>query len=333
MPQIEVLPLHTPHTRSQPGWAYVPADSTSSALPAPTATQPGNRKRAARNIPTNNAGTQQTTAKQQKAIEQRLKDLDKENYRDVHVPIPKRERGEAKAGQQQKKMTSNVRRILGYNRAFAHYLADEEAAIAAGGGGFAGTWGQGLSTSANAGTTNTTATASGRGARDQKRKSTPTAITDSPAAGKGRGRGRRRQSAADEVKKEADTPDDPAKDTAMPDADAQQSSSTTPAAAPPITAPPPPRYPPAYDADPLLRTLNLPPKPSDRVMAALLAEPPLSYAAARAKPLEEERQLPRRHFCAVCGYWGKVRCRRCGERTCGLMECWKGHEVAGCVPY
>lgn len=84
--------------------------------------------------------------------------------------------------------------------------------------------------------------------------------------------------------------------------------------------------------DPLLVTRGIPKVPSKRLMDALLAEPPLSYDAAAAKPLEPNKRMPARHFCAVCGYWGKVRCKRCGERTCGLMECWKGHETSCPVP-
>ena len=84
--------------------------------------------------------------------------------------------------------------------------------------------------------------------------------------------------------------------------------------------------------EPLLATRGIPRLPSKRLMDALLAEPPLSYDATAAKPLEPNKKMPARHFCSVCGYWGKVRCKRCGERTCGLMECWKGHEAACAVP-
>lgn len=82
--------------------------------------------------------------------------------------------------------------------------------------------------------------------------------------------------------------------------------------------------------DPLLLTRGIPKMPSKRLMDALLAEGPLSWDAASARPLEI--RMPARHFCVVCGYWGKVRCKRCGERTCGLMECWKGHEGSCAVP-
>lgn len=82
--------------------------------------------------------------------------------------------------------------------------------------------------------------------------------------------------------------------------------------------------------DPLLVTRGIPNIPSKRLMDALLAEVPLSWDTAAARALEN--RMPGRHFCVVCGYWGKVRCKRCGERTCGLMECWKGHEGSCAVP-
>ncbi|ETN39833.1 uncharacterized protein HMPREF1541_06059 [Cyphellophora europaea CBS 101466] len=345
MPLIEVLPLHHP-TRSQPGWAYILDTATSSTAHQ----QPsGNRKRARIDAASSAA---HISAKQQKAIEQRLKDLDKENWKDAVVPVPKRERGGdgAGAGATTKKMTSNVRRILGYNRAFAHYLADEEAALAAGGGGFQGTWGSGLSTSANAGGG---AAGSGSGAAvgggrrgDDKRKSTGAAAaaagktSAAAAAATGtKGRGRAKVEPKAEVKTEQQEQQQDDGDAEMKDAqgapehDASADSTSAASVANEAQPQPPikPRYSPALDADPLLKTVNLPAKPSARVMAALLAEPPLSYAAARATPLDPDRQTPRRHFCVVCGYWGKVRCKKCGERTCGLLECWKGHEEGGCA--
>lgn len=323
MPLIEVLPLNTSH-RTQPGWAYV-ADTAGQPSTSSGAPLAQNRKRAAR-FNASGPDAARTSAKQQKAIEARLKDLDKENYRDVALPIPKRGEGRD-APKQQKKQTSNVRRIMGYSRGFAHYLADEEAALAAGGGGFVGTWG----------VVNTTiGKDKDESVNKEKEKEKRRSLGGTAA---GRGRGRKRATETEEVKSEPQDQQDvqmTGADEAAADKPSSSTSTTDPTAAGPQTqpqSPPKPRYDPALDKEPLLKTVGLPPKPSARVMAALLAEPPLSYAAARATPLEPEKQTPRRHFCAVCGYWGKVRCRKCGERTCGLLECWKGHEVAGCVPY
>ncbi|OQD74028.1 hypothetical protein PENDEC_c012G01012 [Penicillium decumbens] len=59
-----------------------------------------------------------------------------------------------------------------------------------------------------------------------------------------------------------------------------------------------------YDNDPLLRSYA-PTMPSERIMQRLLAEPPLSYNASRAGPPMSARS--QRHFCCMCGYWGKIR--------------------------
>ncbi|KAI5308659.1 hypothetical protein KEM55_005174 [Ascosphaera atra] len=82
-----------------------------------------------------------------------------------------------------------------------------------------------------------------------------------------------------------------------------------------------------YDDDPLLRSY-IPAAPSERIMELLLAEPPLSYNAARAT-IGEADDRPVRQFCSICGYWGRVRCLRCGARSCGL-ECYRIHEETRC---
>ena len=76
MPLIEVLPSNAPSRAAQPGWAYVPDTGPIAAI------QPGQRKRG------RDGNIINASAKQQKATEQRLKDLDKENYKDVPIPIP-----------------------------------------------------------------------------------------------------------------------------------------------------------------------------------------------------------------------------------------------------
>ncbi|EHA19641.1 hypothetical protein ASPNIDRAFT_178288, partial [Aspergillus niger ATCC 1015] len=76
-----------------------------------------------------------------------------------------------------------------------------------------------------------------------------------------------------------------------------------------------------YDNDPLLKSY-IPSAPSERIMQALLSEPPLTYHASRAGP-PIARKSPR-YFCCMCGYWGKIRCKNCHLRTCGL-GCYKVH--------
>ncbi|CAG8949642.1 hypothetical protein HYFRA_00007876 [Hymenoscyphus fraxineus] len=83
--------------------------------------------------------------------------------------------------------------------------------------------------------------------------------------------------------------------------------------------PPPPAHP--GDSDPLLQS-RIPRMPTQEEINKLVSAPPLSYEEARGRLAEEER--PVRVFCEVCGYWGRVRCVRCGGRVCAL-ECLDVH--------
>lgn len=47
-----------------------------------------------------------------------------------------------------------------------------------------------------------------------------------------------------------------------------------------------------------------------------------NYATAAATP----SPLPLRHFCSVCGYWGRHACARCGMRYC-CLKCQETHKV------
>jgi zinc finger HIT domain-containing protein 1 len=220
-----------------------------------------------------------------------------------------------------KKITPNVRRILMYQRTFAHYLADEEAQLAQSGGPNPPTVTATVSktnpprtTPAGAGAVPGPPTRSSSRAPQPsmppppRPRSTPTATASNL----------KRESSIDLPVPANTTPKSRTLATAAP----QPPSSIGGAVALlPVN--------PFLDRDPLLKS-HQPKMPSARVMNALLSQPPLAYNAARAKPLEDGP--PARYFCAICGYWGKVKCRNCGERTCGLMECWRGHE-AGCSPY
>jgi zinc finger HIT domain-containing protein 1 len=92
--------------------------------------------------------------------------------------------------------------------------------------------------------------------------------------------------------------------------------------------PPPPNSDP-LDDDPLLKSY-VPSAPSEEVMEALLSGPPLSYNAARAGPPPAGK--PQRHFCEICGYWGTVKCMKCGARVCGL-ECKGAHDDGRCLKF
>lgn len=84
-------------------------------------------------------------------------------------------------------------------------------------------------------------------------------------------------------------------------------------------------------------------KPSDRrrsnirlrvVNFAQLVEedskrPPPNYSTAVA-PEPEKFNLPRRHFCSVCGYSGKYTCVTCGARFC-TITCQSTHKDTRCM--
>ncbi|KAM7182772.1 hypothetical protein V8F33_014029 [Rhypophila sp. PSN 637] len=91
---------------------------------------------------------------------------------------------------------------------------------------------------------------------------------------------------------------------------------------PPYRRAPPPKH--EGDNDPLLVSY-VPSFPTDDELRALFTAPPLSYLEARAAWGEEESRYPPRSFCDVCGYWGRVRCLKCGVRTCALA-CLNTHK-------
>ncbi|KAM4059444.1 HIT zinc finger domain-containing protein [Hirsutella rhossiliensis] len=119
-------------------------------------------------------------------------------------------------------------------------------------------------------------------------------------------------------KKEAPAKQPPkAEDTPMVDAES----------AAPILLPPCRPAPAAHpeDSNPLLVS-RVPEIPSDEELRKLLAHPPLTYLEARGT---WDDFYPTRAFCEVCGYWGRVRCMKCGTRVCAL-DCLETHR-AECV--
>lgn len=83
------------------------------------------------------------------------------------------------------------------------------------------------------------------------------------------------------------------------------------------------------DDEPLLKS-QVPSAPSAEVMESLLSGPPLSYNAARAAPPPPGK--PQRYFCEICGYWGTIKCMKCGARVCGL-ECKGAHDDGRCLKF
>ncbi len=194
------------------------------------------------------------------------------------------------------KATQSVRRILMSQKTFANHIADEEAAVAA-----------------------------------QAQQSQSVVITSTPRA------------AASRVLK---TPTSRLKRSST--SASASASTSTPVPTPPSTTtkltthtPLPPTNiasrtglspgsgPSPDDKNPLLRSY-IPAAPSEAVLRALVSAPPLSYTAARALPSSSGR--PQRRFCEICGYWGRVKCLKCGARVCGL-ECKGVHDDGRCLRF
>lgn len=270
-----------------PGWSYAPArgfDPTQAM--APTL----GRKR---NIRDAGKGGD-ISSRQANAIARHIAELDRENQRDVAIPVPVKQAKEAGARGTRAKTTSAVRRILQSQKTFRNHLDDEEAAIALGSGG----GGVAQTTAANVGAKGARAAVTAAA----RRSSTPASTA-----------GRKRPAAATAIMTAASTP---AAETTDAETDADDE---TAGRKPKLIKT-------EHDNDPLLRSYA-PAIPSDALMQRLLAEPPLSYNASRAKPPSSAR--PGRHFCCMCGYWGKIRCKNCHLRTCSL-DCYKVHEDSRC---
>ena len=91
MPLIEVLPNSS--SISAPGWAYVPDTGYD---PSKAAIQPsGARKRTARK---SGIAGGDTTVRQNNALLKRLADLDKDNHKDLQIPLPTKQKDAAGRG-------------------------------------------------------------------------------------------------------------------------------------------------------------------------------------------------------------------------------------------
>nr|OQO01492.1 hypothetical protein B0A51_16550 [Rachicladosporium sp. CCFEE 5018] len=73
------------------------------------------------------------------------------------------------------------------------------------------------------------------------------------------------------------------------------------------------------------------PFPSQADIDALLNAPPLLYNASRSAPPPTSAPPPR-VFCEICGHWGRVRCLKCGARTCSV-DCKTIHVADRCLKF
>ncbi|PGH05169.1 zinc finger HIT domain-containing protein 1 [Blastomyces parvus] len=300
--KIEILPTSSSHLT--PGWAYVAEPRYGNSTH--TGRSGGGRKRAVRDL--GGAGRAEvSSSRRNTAILRHLAELDRENHRDTHIPIPTKQKGatakeNTMTDKPRGKTTSNVRRILMSQKTFKNYLDDEEAALAQA---------QGTATQTPSTITAAAATTARSTALKSSKPGTPR-TTSHPATPK---------IAASTTGQSSEPPSAASSRPSTSALQKQQPNQQLIAS--------------NYDNDPLLRSY-IPSPPSERLMQLLLAEPPLSYNASLATPTPSGRgnatravSKPPRHFCAICGYWGRVKCIKCRERVCGL-DCYRVHEETRC---
>ncbi|KAH6845383.1 hypothetical protein B0I37DRAFT_406910 [Chaetomium sp. MPI-CAGE-AT-0009] len=313
MNNFGVIEVASTVTKNTPGWAYVP--DTGPALSA--ALQPANRKRAARKQTA--LSLSDLSAREETRIRKDLEALDRDSHRDANIPIPPRPGG----SRAQNKHTPNVRKILQSQKTFANHLDDYQAMLALAESNPA------AAAAMNAAQTkpSTPATAASKSASPAPTAASAGGSKRSAAAAK---RAAAKEKQEQERKKARQTPkaeQEPEAEPNQPQEPEDQDPSTYPRESLilPAYAKAPPRAHPG-DGDPLLVS-HVPPFPSDEELRALMEAPPLSYLEARASwggGDEEEGRYPVRVFCAVCGYWGRVKCIKCGTRVCAL-ECLEAH--------
>ncbi|KAI9730121.1 MAG: hypothetical protein M1834_006114 [Cirrosporium novae-zelandiae] len=261
---VSTLVEELPNSSSAaPGWAYV---TDTGYDPSKAALQPASttRVRASRHVGV--AAGDESSRRQLNALAKRLEDLQRDNHRDVQIPIPSKLK-EGKGARS--KLTPAVRKILQSQKTIANYLDDEAAFLAS----------------------------------KPSHQSTITSSASTPYNSH-----QAKQTRAGSAIPPLGHP------TAPPDS---------------LQIPPSELFPADETTNELLKS-TVPSAPPPHILHALLTAPPLSYAASRAEP--SNNGYPQRHFCEICGYWGLVRCIRCGKRVCG-MECLDAHNEGQCLKF
>lgn len=294
MNNFGVIEVATGKTRHAPGWAYVPDSSLPSHSFANQQSQPTDRKKRAARLA--NAAGGDHTARQNAKLQKELEALDKEPSAGRDVPVPSLQgRG------RNIKHTPNVRKILQSQKTFANHLDDW---VALG----------------------SLQAVQEQAAQQQREIQTASLRRGSTAVKKADRRKSSTTTAPLAAAKPASPPRNKDKDdsgTSM-DLDERDGPSYPPDGSilPAYNKAPPAEHP--GDNDPLLVSRTVP-FPTDEELRALMTAPPLTYLDARAGLVEgdEVRAAPRK-FCEVCGYWGRVKCGKCGGRVCAL-ECMETH--------
>ncbi|KAL1880801.1 hypothetical protein VTK73DRAFT_4971 [Phialemonium thermophilum] len=368
---IEVASTKTAHA---PGWAYVP--DTAINPPVFQTTTQNSRKRSARNQ--GGLSVSDASARHHAKIRKELELLDRDNQRDVNIPVPLK----TGASRAQTKHTPNVRKILQSQKTFANHLDDFQALLAqaenhpasAAAAAIAAVRaspspapsstaasqvsvpaGARRSGNSKAGSTGAVASSRRAGSTSLRKVSTAAAaakakvvkVEDADVEMTDAGKPTAEDSVTEAMKQDPSSGQGAGQDEATGDLTKTASAAAAPAR--PTSYPSDGTILPAYhkappqphpgDDDPLLVS-RVPRFPTDEELRALMTAPPLSYLEARATWDDPAvagtgkvtgggmagfvQRYPDRQFCEVCGYWGLVRCTRCGARVCAL-DCLDVH--------
>lgn len=273
-PHIEELP--TAQSRQAPGFAWVAVSGAQDDPAKNWGTTNRKRQRASLGGQTDQQ-KEALSARQQREIERKIRDLNSDNSKNAsELPIPKREGG---GGGARPGKTTATKKILASGKTFAHYLDDEEAAIAR------------------------------TGRRDGDAEA-PAPATAQRASKTPLHRRKARESSA-------------------------ASDSPAPAASP--MGPPP--LPPSTQGTSGTEVTGLS-SGQEQVdggsaqairaeLEAMLNAPPLAYNELRSAPPPVGAPPPRR-FCETCGYWGRVKCMKCGAMVCSV-PCKDDHDQFKCL--
>ncbi|KAJ4421990.1 hypothetical protein N0V82_003386 [Gnomoniopsis sp. IMI 355080] len=321
MNNFGVIEVASAKTTNAPGWAYVP-DTGSSSVPSQSVSavhlHVNRNKRAARqsNAATGSSAQHHNdiSARHDSKLQKEIEQLQRDSLSNVQIPIPSG--GRDKDGKI-RGHTPNVRKILASQKTFANHLDDFEAWRRTGEGvaGVAGSAGQ----SSAGGTPAPPAPTSG--ATKKAATSSSAAQKKTPASSNSRSRsggGKKVATPAPVADADVTMMDAPSTEEAEADAHPAEPESKM---LRPFTRSPAVSHP--EDSNPLLESW-LPPLPTDEELRELIKAPPLNYIQARGTWGEDESRYPVRSFCEVCGYWGRVRCMKCGTRVCAL-DCLDVH--------
>jgi zinc finger HIT domain-containing protein 1 len=336
MNNFGVIEVASAKTTNAPGWAYVP-DTGATATPSQSVSavhlHVNRNKRAARNANQaagSSANVQKgISARRDAKIQKELDELQRDNLggRDGQIPVPSG--GRDKDGKI-RGHTPNVRKILASQKTFANHLDDFEA------------WRRTQSEApvrSQAQSLEGTPAPTGPSGGSRRPAAAAAAAAASAATKKAGASGSKGKTPAGGSKKSAtpvstptadvdiamtDAPPPPGPTSAtadqQPEPGAPEAEAESEILAPLTRFQPPPC---AGDADPLLGSW-LPPLPTDSELRELLRAPALNYNQARGGWAEDDKRYAPRQFCEVCGYWGRVRCMKCGTRVCAL-DCLDVH--------